>query len=260
MDFIGAIKSGFRNYANFRGVATRSEYWFWILFLVASFIVLSILESALWPSSYMAGPMGGYSDGYGMMSGTSGYSPLSDIFGLGILLPTLAMTARRFHDAGFSGKWLWLQAGSLLLLIVGVVGLGVGMASVFYGSGYGINGWDVLAAMMMALAPALMFGLAYSIFQLVITLRPSKSAEAGNKYAVVSDAAPVAPVSPEVNTEPAPEAAGESTVAAAPKAPAKPKAAPKKAAPKAEEAVVEPAAKAPAKPKAAPKKAAASED
>ena len=32
MTFISAIQSGFRNYANFKGRAPRSEYWWWTLF------------------------------------------------------------------------------------------------------------------------------------------------------------------------------------------------------------------------------------
>ena len=29
MDFVGAIKDGFANYANAAGRATRSEFWYW---------------------------------------------------------------------------------------------------------------------------------------------------------------------------------------------------------------------------------------
>jgi uncharacterized membrane protein YhaH (DUF805 family) len=31
MGFVNAINSGFRNYFNFSGVATRPEYWYWVL-------------------------------------------------------------------------------------------------------------------------------------------------------------------------------------------------------------------------------------
>lgn len=253
MDFIAAIKSGFRNYGNFRGIATRSEYWFWILFLVLSFIALSIIESALWPTQYFPGTMM-------MTSGSSGNSPLSDIFGLGILVPTLAMTVRRFHDAGFSGKWLWLQAGTLVLLFIGLMGFGLGMSQIFYGPVTGaMTGWDIIGAMMLAMAPALFYGLAYSIFQLVVTLRPSKGADAGNKYAVASASTPAAsaasPAGPTPATAPVTEA--EVTTVPTVAAPAKPKAAPRKAAPK--DAADAPVTKAPAaKAKSAPKAASAS--
>ena len=34
MTFFEAISSGFRNYVGFSGRASRSEFWYWILFTV----------------------------------------------------------------------------------------------------------------------------------------------------------------------------------------------------------------------------------
>ncbi|PTW91366.1 uncharacterized membrane protein YhaH (DUF805 family) [Microbacteriaceae bacterium MWH-Ta3] len=190
MDFMAAIKSGFRNYATFRGTATRSEYWYWVLFIALAGIALSILESAIWPFPHYA-MMQGYAGPEWAMA-MQGNSPLSDIFGIGILVPTLAVTARRFHDAGFSAKWLWLQAGTVLLAIAGMIGLVVTLASSSLMFGYGAPselGWAAGWAIMQALTPALLFGLGYAIFQLIVTIRPSVSAEAGNKYAVPTVAA-----------------------------------------------------------------------
>lgn len=251
MDFIAAIKSGFRNYGNFRGIATRSEYWFWVLFIVLSMIVLSILESAIWPPMYYPA-VGGYGMPDMMGSAMSGASPLSDIFGIGILVPTLAMTARRFHDAGFSGKWQWLQLGTLVLLFIGMLGFGVALYSGATGMypGVALDPYTFVFALLSTMAPALLFGLAYSVFQLVVALRPSKSAAAGNKYA-----APVAletPAAPEETSEPAKAAAPVAAAEAAP-APAAEHTTENAAT---EEAPAKPAAKR----KAAPKKVAPSDD
>jgi len=41
MNFPNAVKSGFRNYANFKGRATRSEFWWWTLFTVIVSAALS---------------------------------------------------------------------------------------------------------------------------------------------------------------------------------------------------------------------------
>ncbi|MFZ9707534.1 MAG: DUF805 domain-containing protein, partial [Ilumatobacteraceae bacterium] len=41
MSFVAAIQSGFRNYAKFRGRATRSEYWWFFLFTVLAQSVAS---------------------------------------------------------------------------------------------------------------------------------------------------------------------------------------------------------------------------
>ncbi|NCA08394.1 MAG: DUF805 domain-containing protein [Micrococcales bacterium] len=51
MDFVGAIKAGFKNYANFRGVASRPEYWYWILFITLA----SLVGSAFGTSMPMSG-------------------------------------------------------------------------------------------------------------------------------------------------------------------------------------------------------------
>ncbi len=47
MGFVDAIKSGFSNYVNFSGRASRSEYWFWVLFYFSYFDRASIIDAIL---------------------------------------------------------------------------------------------------------------------------------------------------------------------------------------------------------------------
>jgi uncharacterized membrane protein YhaH (DUF805 family) len=72
-----SISICFRKYATFDGGAARSEYWWFFLF---SFLV------------QMAG---------GMISQAA-----SGLLCLALLLPSLAVGARRLHDIGRSGWWL----------------------------------------------------------------------------------------------------------------------------------------------------------
>ena len=44
MTFSEAISSGFRNYVGFSGRASRSEFWFWILFTALVGIVTTIID------------------------------------------------------------------------------------------------------------------------------------------------------------------------------------------------------------------------
>ena len=88
MDFGQAIASGFSNYVNFNGRASRSEYWLWVLFTVIVGLATGILDSALFPSS---GP-------------TS--LPLNGIFELVTFLPSLALNVRRLHDINRTGWWI----------------------------------------------------------------------------------------------------------------------------------------------------------
>ena len=170
MSFGAAIASVFRKYAVFRGVALRSEYWWFTLFSFLVAVALNLLMSAT---------------GEGEIDSPVGLaSTISLVWSLGTLIPSLAVTVRRFHDAGFSGKWLWLY-------VVPVVGLvfAIGNAvPVILGMLQGALVGEELAAAVVGLvgvaAIPLVAGLAISIFALIVTLLPSKSAAQGNKYAV----------------------------------------------------------------------------
>ena len=83
--FIQAIGLGFSNYFNFQGRATRAEYWWWFLFIVIADVLLGFIDSIL------------------------GTGFIGSLFGLAIIIPGLALGARRLHDIGKSGWWqlLW---------------------------------------------------------------------------------------------------------------------------------------------------------
>jgi uncharacterized membrane protein YhaH (DUF805 family) len=76
MNFADAIKSGFTNYVVFAGRASRSAYWYWVLFVVLASIVLSMVNE-----------------------------DLAGIFSLAVFLPGIAVGSRRLHDIGKSGWW-----------------------------------------------------------------------------------------------------------------------------------------------------------
>ena len=92
MNFVQAIRSGFTNYFNFSGRACRSEYWFWVLFLVLADIAVDIADSLIF--------------------GDATYAPINLIFNLGVAIPGTAVSVRRLHDIDKTGWW------SLLLLTV----------------------------------------------------------------------------------------------------------------------------------------------
>ncbi|MGN6742048.1 MAG: DUF805 domain-containing protein, partial [Amnibacterium sp.] len=53
MRFEQAIRSGFRNYAEFGGRASRPEFWWWILFTTIVSAALNALP--VWPFASMSG-------------------------------------------------------------------------------------------------------------------------------------------------------------------------------------------------------------
>lgn len=118
MNFVEALRNCLTiKYCSTRGRASRSEYWWFMLFAVVAGSVLEAL-----------------SDGGGALSVVAGLASLA------LLLPQICVTSRRLHDIGWSGWWqilpLALVFGGMLcfffdggiLLLVGIVGgLGFGL-------------------------------------------------------------------------------------------------------------------------------------
>jgi uncharacterized membrane protein YhaH (DUF805 family) len=88
-----------QKFATFSGRSRRKEYWMFFLFTAVVSIVLAVVDM-----------------GIGTYHEASGVGLLSALFTLAVLIPWIAVTARRFHDIGKSG---WLQ----LLFIIPLVGL-----------------------------------------------------------------------------------------------------------------------------------------
>ena len=74
MSFTEAIQAGFRNYVNFMGRASRSEFWYWCLFAFLVAVAASNIDKKLFPDLF-----------------ASGSSPFCSLFGVGFLLPNLSI-------------------------------------------------------------------------------------------------------------------------------------------------------------------------
>ena len=80
MTFGESIKTCFTKYADFTGRASRSEYWWWFLFLVLGNIAASLISETV-----------------------------NGLFSLATILPTVAVGCRRLHDIDKSGWWQLLN-------------------------------------------------------------------------------------------------------------------------------------------------------
>ena len=85
MTFTESIKTCLSKFADFNGRASRSEYWWYVLFIILTGAVLSAINRNL-----------------------------AALFYLVTLLPSIAAAARRLHDTNRSG---WLQLIGLIPLI-----------------------------------------------------------------------------------------------------------------------------------------------
>jgi uncharacterized membrane protein YhaH (DUF805 family) len=110
--FQAAVQRFFKKYAMFNGRASRSEYWWWALISIGVSIILNIMIAA-----------GSSTTSYGSTAGPGTVigGILALIWGLGTIVPSLALSVRRLHDVNMSG-WMLLIAlvpflGGLALLV-----------------------------------------------------------------------------------------------------------------------------------------------
>lgn len=130
--FTQAIKMGFANYANFKGRASRSEFWFWYLFqaLVAG-IPIAIgyglfFGGIVSQSAYSDSSTGYTSSSDVTFTGTMVFGTilliLGGIISLALLVPFIAVAWRRLHDAGFPGPMFFLSlipyVGGIILIVL----------------------------------------------------------------------------------------------------------------------------------------------
>lgn len=101
MTFSSAVKTCLSKYATSTGRASRSEYWWFYLFIILGTIFFGIIEGMFF----------GFDD--------TDPSPISTVFSLATFIPTIAVTIRRLHDVDRSGWWQIAPIG--LILITGIM-------------------------------------------------------------------------------------------------------------------------------------------
>jgi uncharacterized membrane protein YhaH (DUF805 family) len=122
-----AYKHAMRNYANFQGRASRSEYWLFILATVILGFLAAVLDSMLF--------------GYGFDAAAS---PLNLIVNLVHLVPSLSVAVRRLHDTDRSGWFLLLSVLPLVAFL-----LPSGEEAAIFGVAALLLCWGALLVMMV---------------------------------------------------------------------------------------------------------------
>lgn len=97
MSFQEAISSGLSRYIDFNTRSSRSEYWFWVLFVILLSIVAGVIDSIIFDAPI-----------------------LRSLVTLGLLIPGIAVGVRRLHDIDRSGWWYLIALipliGALVLI------------------------------------------------------------------------------------------------------------------------------------------------
>jgi uncharacterized membrane protein YhaH (DUF805 family) len=106
--FAEAVRRFWRKYTVFTGRASRAEFWWWWITSLAIGLALQLVPQAFTPDSPLfENPVGSY---------------LFVLWGLVTLIGSLALGARRLHDANLSGFWLFVNVvpgvGTLVFLVL----------------------------------------------------------------------------------------------------------------------------------------------
>ena len=100
MSFTDSIRICFRKYFDFKGRASRSEFWWFTLFLVCVGTVTGTIDALLFGWEF------------------SDPTPLTNIATIVTLIPSFSVSWRRLHDVGKSGWWNLIS-----LTIIGLIPL-----------------------------------------------------------------------------------------------------------------------------------------
>lgn len=118
MSFMDSITTCFGKYATFKGRASRSEFWYFALFVWVSIIVLSFVDSAIFGPREVVMMSASDSLATGMSFDMSWQpQPITAIFMLATLLPNISVMVRRLHDTARSGWWYWI----ILIPLIGFI-------------------------------------------------------------------------------------------------------------------------------------------
>ena len=86
---IDALKDGFNRFADFSGVSSRSQYWYFILGTTIATVIAQVA--------------------FGDFAG--------NLVSIITLLPTIAVAVRRMHDVGKSGWFILVPIYNIVLLV-----------------------------------------------------------------------------------------------------------------------------------------------
>jgi len=166
MGFVESIKTCVAKYFVFSGRAVRSEYWWFVLFVILMSVVLAIIDTSL----------------FGMDPETGeGIHVLTPIFQLAVVIPMLAAGWRRLHDTGRPGWYLLLPAAlsiaTMFMLFSGI--------AVFSFLEQGADDPEVLRgpAALLGITGLMVFGVLQLILSLLMIWWLSRPSQQGsNEY------------------------------------------------------------------------------
>lgn len=170
MGFQQSVKACFQKYVTFSGRASRSEYWYFFLFIILGNIFTGLLDNLFFGSTVVETTVTDTS----AHASVDNNGPIASLFSLAIFLPSLAAGWRRMHDTGRSGLYLFFPF-LLMMALFAVIFVSAGTVN-FTGSVLGLESIAAIfgAVSFIILLPALILGLIAPLLVLWWLTRPSE--------------------------------------------------------------------------------------
>jgi uncharacterized membrane protein YhaH (DUF805 family) len=140
-----------KKYAVFKGRASRREYWMFILFYFIFSVVAQILDAIFKTNRLIS-----YNLPIHVLRIGNSQGLLTLLYGLILLIPSVAVTVRRLHDIGKSGWWALVFA---LISGIPIILASIVIGSMEYKGGTISRGINLLItlAMLISLASVVWF-------------------------------------------------------------------------------------------------------
>ena len=114
MTLVISVKTCLSKYATWQGRASRSEFWYFILFFAICAVLAQVIDNVLGITFKFTNPATGQEQ-----NTTYGFTYALVL--IGTFLPQLAVWIRRLHDTNRSGWYYWIcllpLIGGILLLV-----------------------------------------------------------------------------------------------------------------------------------------------
>lgn len=184
--FVDAVADGFRSWRDFAGTASRPQFWYWFLFTFLVGMVLSTLDAFLFPTPLTdlpSDPSVLTGDDFRLLLDGVAHDlvwSVASVVDLVLLVPTVAITVRRFRDAGLT-PWLGAVVRIVPIIATAVI-LFVGYAAVPAIDDPSTDAMMSLAGSALAFIGLGLASLASTVILLIGGLRRSRSASEGNRY------------------------------------------------------------------------------
>ena len=144
-----------KRYADFSGRSRRMEFWMWQLFNFIVYIGFMVLGMVLVGGGMMVAgdPNAAATAGGGALILFALYA----IYGLAVIIPSIAVAVRRLHDTNRSGWWILLPIVSYIVMVAGIGGAAASPDAAASGG----------AIVMLGMAALVVTGLVLLVFYLL---------------------------------------------------------------------------------------------